>query len=187
MNGIIATIGHGLMGVARFSGRDTLGQFWVYTAFVFALLFVATISAVLPPIAYAYVVDQAVSGPMGEAGVNAVPDIRGILYPLMALAVLAVLLLAAAVVRRLHDRDRAGIWGAIPLPFLAIGFTLTPGVFDSFAGGGEPNVAAFFLLFFNNVAYLLSLLWLVILLVCAGTPGTNRFGPDPTHRRANTA
>jgi len=182
MNGFIAAVRHGILGLARFSGRDSLAQFWLYTAFVLAMLFVAAVSTVLPPITYA--MDRAAAATLGGEESRMAFDVRGILYPVLALTVLAVVALAAAVVRRLHDRDRSGWWGTLPLPFLAVGFTLTPVVFDGLAETGQANVVAFFMLFFNNAAYLLSLLWLLVLLVCSGTRGANRFGPEPDQSRA---
>src|SRR6185312_12908248 len=49
------------------------------------------------------------------------PDFSGLAAPMMAMQIVLVLLLAAAVTRRLHDRDRTGLWGLMPLPFMAIG------------------------------------------------------------------
>lgn len=43
----------------------------------------------------------------------------------------------------------------------------------------EPNLALFFLLFFNNLAYMVGLISLIVMLCLKGTVGLNRFGPDP--------
>jgi uncharacterized membrane protein YhaH (DUF805 family) len=82
-------------------------------------------------------------------------------------AAILVALLAAAVNRRLHDRDRRGYWGLIPLPFLAAGMALMPEM--------STNIA----LIANFLAYLYGLALLVYFLVGKGTPGPNRFGPPP--------
>lgn len=66
-----------------------------------------------------------------------------------------------------------------PVAFLLIGLVLTPRLFRNFASGPAPDLTLFFLLLANNLLYLVSLLLLIFLLARSGTPGPNRFGPDP--------
>jgi uncharacterized membrane protein YhaH (DUF805 family) len=101
------------------------------------------------------------------------PDF-GALFGGMAMVITAmVVLLAAAVARRLHDSGRSGVWGLMPLPFLAFGFIAMPAIFNS----QEPEMNLFFGLFFNNFIYLVTLTVLVVFLASAGKDSENRFGP----------
>ena len=77
---------------------------------------------------------------------------------------LAILLYAAAVVRRLRDRGKSGIWGLMPLPFILYSSILMPRMFAVVANGAEPDTAMFFSIFLSNLLYIASLIWLVMLL-----------------------
>jgi uncharacterized membrane protein YhaH (DUF805 family) len=104
------------------------------------------------------------------------PDFR-ILSGIMAGSVaLAVGLLAAAVSRRLHDRNMAAPWGLLPVPFLLIATIGFPLMMQDFMTHQEPNFGLFGLLFLNNIAYLAALVTLIVLLVQRGTPGPSRYG-----------
>ena len=94
------------------------------------------------------------------------------------IAVITVALLAAAVARRLHDRDRSGLWGLAPLPFLSFGLVGMHYLMTSFSGPQQPDLGAFFFLFLNNITYLAILVTLVVQLASRGTEGENRFGPS---------
>ncbi len=95
-------------------------------------------------------------------------------------SLLAIVLLAAAVVRRLHDSGRGGWWGALPLPFLVIGLIAMFRIFDTMQRVAEPGFVPPFLpfvvLFVNNMLYLGMLALLVVQLCRPSDPGVNRFG-----------
>ncbi len=83
--------------------------------------------------------------------------------------------LLAVQIRRLHDSDRTGWWAVMPTVFyllaimlLALGF-LNEGI-------GLTAAAVSSLLF---VASAICALILLIFMFMEGTPGPNRFGPDP--------
>ncbi len=99
--------------------------------------------------------------------------------PVVAIVtLLSILMLAASVVRRLHDAGRSGRWGLLPLPFVATGIIAFWRLFDRFSQPGvAPDMAPFLLLFGNNVAYLVALVVLVVQLCRPSDPGPNRFGP----------
>ncbi|KQM13099.1 hypothetical protein ASE49_13830 [Novosphingobium sp. Leaf2] len=84
-------------------------------------------------------------------------------------------LLAAAVTRRLHDCDKAGWWGIMPLPFVAFGLVAMPKLFAQ----PTPDTRLFFVLLLNNMLYIAALAWLVALLSGEGTKGANRYGQRP--------
>lgn len=200
MNRFFAAVRHNLVSLLRFGGRDTPAQFWPYAGFVLAVLFIVTAAVMLPPIAsaMAQMPRLAVASPdqlavagnglqhslssSGQPGL--ILDVQGIIQPMIFLSALAVFLLAAAVVRRLHDRNSTGWWAALPLAFLLIGLAMMPRLFRNFASAPEPDFTLFFVLFANNLFYLLSILLLILLLSGAGTRGSNRFGADPREHRS---
>ncbi|WP_241217854.1 DUF805 domain-containing protein [Sphingomonas sp. 2R-10] len=103
---------------------------------------------------------------------------RGFMPVVAIVALLSVLLLAAAVVRRLHDSGRRGWWGLLPLPFLATGLIAMIVVFGRVGfSPAEPDVVPFVVLFLNNILYLAALALLVVQLCRPSDPGPNRFGP----------
>lgn len=98
--------------------------------------------------------------------------------PLALINAVAVLLLAAGVARRLHDRGRTALWGLLPLPFMVAG-TLVARRTIAIASG-EPGQGPL-----DNMVLLVgpmtwvALIVLVVLMVGEGEPGPNRFGPPP--------
>ena len=195
---IKGSIRHGFGGVTRFSGRDTRGQFWPFAIFLFlatsALSYIAMIPDLLRMMTgLIEVVEKAdrdraaglpVSAPFpgkdGSIPPEMIPDFTTTFLLTGALNAIAILLIAAAVARRLHDRDRAGYWGLMPLPFSIIGLVFGVRMVDQMMrapfGGGSPLVS---LLMLNAAAGWALLAFLVVLLVGDGTEGPNRFGPAP--------
>jgi len=181
--------------VAQFGGREGRATFWPYAVACFVLFFLANAVVMLPTMGASFIRIQAYAQAHPEqAQVSAgptsysveienppadlLPDF-GVLIPAIGGAVaLMVVLLAAAVTRRLHDRGWSGFLGLMPLPFLGFSLTMFPKVMTSFTGSA-PDLRLFFLVFASNVAYLGSLGLLGVLLAGAGQPGPNRFGPQP--------
>ncbi|MBO9558693.1 MAG: DUF805 domain-containing protein [Caulobacter sp.] len=196
MNAFIDSIRNGFTGLLRFSGRDSVGRFWPYVAVVIALLFVSAAATMGPIMGQSFSrmerfaaehPDQATvtRGP-GSYSIQIqgnhpelMPDVTPFFTVMQAGCAAVVLLLAAAVARRLHDSGRRGWWGLLPLPFLAVGMTVFPRFFQSTLSGemGPEALKMFGLLFANNLLYLASLALLVFLLTRPGQPGENRFGP----------
>lgn len=187
----------GFRKLTQFSGRDSRGEFWPYVGAVVALVFLVQaigMSWVMTDLigkAQAYTDAQPVLliepdlPPDAPVRIEAappplppppMPDFR-ILGGVMGVSsVLAVGLLAAAVSRRLHDRNMTALWGLMPVPFLgaaAIGFPL---MMMDMATNPVPNLSLFGLLFLNNVAYIVALVTLIIILAQRGSPGPNRHG-----------
>lgn len=201
-----AQIKRGFASLSHFAGRDRRGQFWPYALAVFVItqsiaigvgapMLVAQIFAGLERaeqmardnpqdwiverspgnVHYQYVGDDpAVLGAM-------MPDLSAFLWVVVALSVVSILLLAAAVVRRLHDRGFSGLWGLVPTGLLLAGLWLSWSVFaiGMADGGGAAMLTPILLLFAVNLAYLVSLLLIIIQLASAGSPDANRFGPPP--------
>lgn len=196
-------IWRGFHRVAVFSGRDSRDQFWPYAGFVFLLLMVAGAAVWLPMFSQALTRMQAfaaahpdqaevVSTPTSYSiqihgqhpGLfpDFVPAIRG----LGAVMAVAVLLWAAAVTRRLHDRGKTALWGLLPLPFLTFSLVMFPTVFSRIAAGDMAVLGLFFTVFFSNMLYLASLARLGFLLIGPSAPEANRFGAPPALRPVAT-
>ena len=200
---MLAFIPYNLRRLVDFSGRQTRAMFWPYVGVLYLAMTLASFIAMIPPIFDMVArmqqfarehpdqvteVRTATSYSMTINGNHPelMPDFEGFMLAMAAITAIFYALIAAAVVRRLHDRDRAGWSGLLPLPFLFGGFI---GLQSFFAGGAleTPDLTAFFMLFVNNLIYLATLIYLVVLLAKSGTPGANRYGPPPAPVDANAA
>jgi len=199
VNTFTASVVHCTRNLLRFSGRDRPRIFWPYAGLVLGLSYFLSMLISLPlvmPILQRSFETVRAEAEAARAGGYAAADIdpaanllrdfpemvRAVTLSSAALMLLVCLLLAAAVTRRLHDRDRTGRWALLPIAFALPSLLLFPGYIESLlrAGDGGPfDPAPIGLLLVNNVLYLCSLGFLVYHLVSAGTPGKNRYGPDP--------
>ena len=148
---------------AEFSGRSRRKEYWMF--FLGVVLFYIVMSFLMAGVIGAGAMsmgDDATGA--GFVGAMAGAGIIGIVFLLIGLALIIPGI--AVGVRRLHDIDRTGWWMlAFYGPYL-LGFVL--------AFAGAPELA--------GVLTLISLAGFVLLLVFAvlpGTPGPNRYGPDP--------
>jgi uncharacterized membrane protein YhaH (DUF805 family) len=190
---MLASLTHNLSRLASFAGRESRALFWPYAVCVFVPAFVVTAAIMVPEInasldrmlryAAEHPEEAAVSQEPGGVSVTIqgfhpelMPDLERIAVPLALTFAVAIVLLAAAVARRLHDRGRRGFWGLLPLPFLALGYYLFAYVLTDPSGGSEFSPMLVVALFLNNLIYLATLLFLIVQLASPGTPGENRFG-----------
>jgi uncharacterized membrane protein YhaH (DUF805 family) len=175
---MLDSIRYNLSSLARFSGRDSRRRFWPYAGAVLLLSWISIWLVMAPRIfgTFARVAQFAREHPEQTTIVSA--PILGMMYGVAIVSAVTLLLLAAAVTRRLHDRSRTGAWGLVPAVLLATGFLGMSRQFAGFATGRPPDLGWFLLIFFNNMAYLASLVFLVIQLASAGTRGPNRFGAE---------
>jgi uncharacterized membrane protein YhaH (DUF805 family) len=193
MKEVLSSIGRGFAGLLRFGGRAGRARFWHYAGFVLVLTQFAGMAAFLPVFfrirryALAHPEQARISSGPGYYSIaingNAPdmnPIVADILDAVTILPAVTIAVLAAAVVRRLHDRDRRGYWGLLPLPFLAAALVLMPKLMAGVAAEPDaPDLSLSFAVFVNNLLYLGMLALLVVLLAGKGTPGPNRFGPPP--------
>lgn len=116
---------------------------------------------------------------VNDADAIAMPKLNRLFVVIGSAVALAVVLLAAAVTRRLHDAGLAGWWGLPTIVFLAAGVGLFPRALALVMQLKEeaPSMGLFFTLFTDNGLYVLCLLGLIVLLVLDGTRGPNRYGP----------
>lgn len=184
----------GFRGLARFSGRDTRAQFWPFAALVIVTVFLAGAAAMswamepmfreMARFAAEHPEAATVHSAPGQysvsidAGHPDAPqmDFSRFFGVLVAMVAAAVALLAAAVARRLHDSNRRGWWGLMPLPFIAFSMTAFPVMMKDFMANPEPNLGLFLAALTSNLLYLASLGVLIVLLCLTGTDGPNRFG-----------
>jgi uncharacterized membrane protein YhaH (DUF805 family) len=178
--------------LASFAGREDRASFWPYAAAVFGIVMVAGSLMLMPMMAQSMRAVQEfevrnpdrvtiASGP-GEYSMSAPGEIPGLMPSVGFIAAylgvtlgLAVLLYAAAVVRRLHDRGKSGAWGLMPLPFVLYTSVQMPRLFGSMTRGEQPDMAVFFSIFFSNMLYLITLVALIVLLAGAGDPEPNKY------------
>jgi uncharacterized membrane protein YhaH (DUF805 family) len=196
MPGYFETMSRSLSGIARFSGRDTLSQFWPYAGTVIGITMIAGPMVFIPAVAstmsnvqqfaaeHPDQVDIA-SGPgFYSISVNGshpelVPDLAGLSVAFILTSAVAVALLASAVVRRLHDRGKSAYWALPTLILLILGYVGMSFVFAQIGATDEPDMALFGLIFVNNILSLASLAALLTQLVQNGTKGPNLYGEDP--------
>jgi uncharacterized membrane protein YhaH (DUF805 family) len=153
-----------------FSGRDPRRLFWPYVGAVIALTIIVmgAINSVVIGLA------------MSTTASNQMPDLSGMILAMGAQILVVVGLLAAAVVRRLHDTGRAGYWGLAPLPFLTFSLIAFYSVIKAFNQPTGEVPPLFFAVFFSNMFYMAALLLLVVLLALPTKAGANRYGEPPT-------
>jgi uncharacterized membrane protein YhaH (DUF805 family) len=193
VNKIAAAIARGFKGLLRFSGRSSRTDFWSFAIFVFLIVFGIWMSVMSVEMSRALGEAHQYAGQHPEdvtittsatqysikvknppPGMG--PDFGFLMKWLAGIAVFAIAMLAASVTRRLHDTNRTGFWGLLPIPFLFSGLWLMSGVFKDVGRTAEPDMSAFFLLFANNLIYLVCIGVLGFLLLRSGTAGDNRFG-----------
>lgn len=172
-----------------FSGREDRASFWPYAALVFVIDTAAGMAVFIPIMRRAMVEmetyarehpDQVTvtSGPghysMSVHGYQGSLFDKGSIATYLAVTFgLGIVLLAAAVTRRLHDSGRSGLWALMPIPFIAYSSVMMPGMM---ASAGQPNMAVFTSLFVSNLLYMASLIWLIVMLATASQAGANRYG-----------
>lgn len=141
---------------ATFRGRASRPEYWWFYLFTLLVSIVAS------------VIDNA-------AGINAISPIVNLALLLPSLAV---------GVRRLHDSNLSGWWILAPAACAVLGLVLLMvGVFAVLTqidkpDGHVPGIAIVFVIL-GAVVMLASAILGIVLMVRRGTPGPNRFGPNP--------
>ena len=138
---------------ADFSGRAPRAEYWWYVlAIIIAYIVVGIVEGIL--------------------GINTM--IAGMYGPLSALLWLGTLVPSLAVgARRLHDTDRSGWWLLLPIVPYCIAFALGGAALAS-GSMAEMGTAGIFLMI-----GLIGAIVLLVFMVLPGTPGDNRYGPNP--------
>ncbi|MEO5938410.1 MAG: DUF805 domain-containing protein [Sphingomonas sp.] len=185
-----------LTGLLDFSGRQNREPFWIWVLICYVVRTGVSMIAMIPFFAgmFGNFERIAARGPGAapikpeEMFADMQPWMFGMALGGAVAGVVFVGLVAAAVVRRLHDREISGWWA---LPVLLINVVSQVSSLSMMASG-KLNLKADPAHPFANVTQnfgLLSLLTLVtiiafvVVLALPGTPGANRYGPDPLAAR----
>jgi uncharacterized membrane protein YhaH (DUF805 family) len=193
---VLLFFGYHFRGLLDFSGRESRKPFWLWVAFCLSIHMFVLMACMIPIMLKTFMQierfaaqhpDQVTRtyGP-GSYSVQVhgyhpelFPDMFGFMLANSIGASLAVILLAASVCRRLHDSNRTGAWGLLPLPFLMTALLLFPSLMPGASRGFAPDMGLFLALVANNFVYLAAIGVLVFKLVLPGTRGENRFGLAP--------
>jgi len=168
----------GFRSLTVFSGRDRRGQFWPYAGVVVVLTYLlAGVGGAL--IMNSIMAELPLAMADGGTGQTFMPDFTAFFLVMAATFALAIILLAAAVSRRLHDTGKSALFGLMPIPFIVISCTFFPIMMRTVTEAAEPNLALFFLTFISNILYMVALITLIVLLCFKGANGPNRFGNEP--------
>jgi uncharacterized membrane protein YhaH (DUF805 family) len=93
---------------------------------------------------------------------------------------------AATTIKRLHDRNRSGLWAVAIFIVNRLSYVYY-GLFFGLYFGVDISTAEELLLVMLAVALSLLQTWVIIeLFFLMGTDGPNRFGPDPTRTAPNS-
>ena len=157
---------------ADFSGRAPRAEYWW---FVLGIVIVGIILSIAVAVFARWV------GFDRDLGIGKM--VFGIYGPITVLFWVALIVPSIAVgVRRLHDTNRSGWWILLPVVPYAIGIiTAGPAIMAGGLGAGV-GIAMLFMM--------IGLVWAIVLLVfycLAGTPGDNRYGPNPYGEGATVA
>ena len=109
------------------------------------------------------------------------PNFSG--FAIMSGIVFAVtcIVLASAVVRRLHDRGHSGFWALVPVALGFSGLYFMTNIFGNMLHTEASSVMSFMGVFLNNVAYMVTLIILTVHLALRGSSVPNAYGPPPGH------
>lgn len=177
MSASVSIIGH-FKRLFDFRGREDRASFWPYAGVAFIITLSAGASIFVPMmIRTMSAMQQFAAEHPEQATVSSGPGHYSIsiqgnhpeFMPAGQIAVflgvgfgLAILLYAAAVVRRLHDRGKSGLWGLMPVPFILYSAAQIPRMFAS--AGTEFDMTLFASIFLSNLLYMITLVWLIVLL-----------------------
>ena len=144
---------------ADFTGRAPRAEFWWY---LLAVIIASIVARIIDNI-----LGMNVMGPYGPLSLILM---LGLLVPNIAVAV-----------RRLHDTDRSGWWILLPIVPYCLAFVLGGAAMMGGAASGSAmgmgagmGIASIFLLIGAACALLL-----LVFYCLPGTPGDNRYGPNP--------
>lgn len=190
LEALFRSIAYNLRRLADFSGRERQILFWPYAGFVYGLATLISTALTLAPIVNMFMEMMRDINEASRRGGYAqpdfltapdalTPDFSGLVVPIALINALAVLLLAAAAARRLHDKDLSAWWALLPLPSMMVGIVLMPSTMPNFAYAGAKPDPQLYWGMLNGMLNMILLIGLVILLIGEGTKGPNRFGAEP--------
>ena len=155
---------------ADFSGRSRRMEYWMWVLFqiILYILFLG--------LSIAFVGSVASAAPDDAMATGGAAMILMAVYGVVWLALLVPSL--AVSVRRLHDTGRSGWWVlAFFLSYFLVFFAMGAGMAspDNMAAAGGLSLIAGLLVFVLGIV-------LLVFMLLDGTPGPNKYGPDPKGR-----
>ena len=130
---MLAAIKHNLANLSNFTGRDARQTFWYYVLFVYIVTTVVSMLAMIPAMVgmFTNIIDVAKAGGSEQTAQQTVANSMSSLFGSvgwvsMVVGALFIILLAASLVRRLHDSDMPGLWALAPCALQAIGIAMMP-------------------------------------------------------------
>jgi uncharacterized membrane protein YhaH (DUF805 family) len=130
---MLGAIKYGLGNLFNFTGRDARQTFWFFVLFVYLVTTALTMLAMIPMIAnmFSAIFEAASRGAPPESVDAMMPalmaDMFGsILWVSMGSGIAMIVLLAASLVRRLHDSGMSGWWALAPGAIQVIGLAMLP-------------------------------------------------------------
>lgn len=169
--------------LAKFSGRENNRSFWPYAAIIVGVVLLLFMLSFIPIMNKAIATAQqfaaehpdqvTVSQGPGQyslsvhgPGAPSLFSAHDLFLSLGLVFGLSIILLAAAIVRRLHDTGKAGWWALMPMPFIVYSTVMMPLMFDraSRPTSDDFPLGLFFSVFLSNLLYMVALVTLIILL-----------------------
>jgi len=160
---------------AEFSGRSSRAEFWWFTLFIFVIFIVMWFLLVGSMTGFI-----AAGAEPNESALQAMGG--GML--IFGLFWLAILIPSIAVqVRRVHDGNRSGWWVGgyylLYLVYIAMSFTTMMSAVADSTAAAEPNMGMFGMTMVLGLGLFVYFIVLLVFWILPGTPGDNRYGPDP--------
>jgi uncharacterized membrane protein YhaH (DUF805 family) len=155
---------------AEFSGRSRRMEFWMFQLGVWLLWIVLWVIMMVVGLGTASAARDPASGMIGmfaSMGIFMIVGL-GLIIPQLAVAV-----------RRLHDTNRSGWWLLLPLAPYVLTIVL------AIMGAASQSSALLGIAMICNVLVLVAAIVLLVLYCLPGTPGPNKYGPDPLGGAAN--
>lgn len=169
---------------ADFSGRSRRMEFWMWQLAKFLVSIVLWV-ILLAMFGAAFAAAASSKDPANIAAAGGGFLIVMMLFCLLGLGILIPDI--AVSVRRLHDTNRTGWWLLAPLGPYLLAFVLAGGAAATMSGSGDPGAGMAILGIIALVCMLAAAGLAITLLVfyfLEGTPGPNKYGPDPKGRDA---
>jgi uncharacterized membrane protein YhaH (DUF805 family) len=167
---------------ADFSGRSRRMEFWMWQVAKFLLGIVLWIVMLA-------VFGAAFAGVASNKDPASFAALGGGIIVVMLLGLIVGLGIfipdLAVSVRRLHDTNRSGWWVAAPLGSYFLTFILAGGAMATVGGTSDPGAAMAIVGIVTLICMLATLglcLLLIVFYFLEGTPGPNKYGPDPKGR-----
>lgn len=180
-----------------FQGRARRSEYWLWALFLFLAYTGLTI------LQYAMIFGMAASSQGKDGAAAGAAGAMGLIYLVKIVFWLAVLLPSTAVaVRRMHDINRSGWWIVFPYVVLLVAMIVVVSLngesfinniktMEGMSNSNDPRAAIAMVMSIIRpmmwifLPFFLAKVVTFVFRVTEGTPGNNRFGPDPKGRGGN--